>query len=57
MRETNHQNYLNFSLDVPSVREYFESLIGEEMVSAIVNRDEDSKIDLNKFKFLSVEKI
>lgn len=57
MRETNYQNYLNYSLHVPWVREYFESLVGEETVSLIVDRDKDKKINLNEFKFLSSEKI
>lgn len=57
MKETGYQNYLNFSLDEPWVREYFDSLLGEETVSLIVNRDKDKKINLNEFKFLSGEKI
>lgn len=57
MRERNYQNYLNFSLDEPWVREYFGSLLGEETVNLIVDRTVDKKINLNEFKFLSGEKI
>lgn len=56
MKERYYEN-LNFSIDEPWVRNYFESLLGEETVSSIVDRDGDRKTELNEFKFLSGEKI
>ena len=52
-----HGEYRNFNINEPWVRQYFESLVGEEMVREIVDRCEDKETELKEFKFLSGEKI
>ncbi len=59
MKQT-YEKYLTFNIEgnyYSWARKYFESLLGDETISAVWDKAEDSKIDLNEFKFLSGEKI